>query len=58
MVDNPPYQYDAGIVAKFKSIGIGLGLTPSTSSKETANATTCIKQALQKGIEQGEKINR
>jgi hypothetical protein len=51
MVGNPPYQYDAGIVTKFKLIGIGPGLTPST---ETANAT--IKQALQEGIEQGEKL--
>ena len=61
MVSNPPYQYDADIVAKLKSIGIGPGLSPSTSSseEETGNAnitTTNIKQALQKGIEQGEKL--
>ena len=37
MVDYPPYQYDADIIAKFKLIGIGPGLT-SSSSEETANA--------------------
>jgi hypothetical protein len=50
MVDNPPFQYDADIVNKFKSIGIGPDLTPS----ETANAT--IKHALLNGIEQGERL--
>jgi hypothetical protein len=52
MANNPPYQYGADVIAKFKSIGIGPGLTPS--SEEAANAT--IKQALQKGIEQGERL--
>lgn len=51
MVENTPYQYDADVIAKFKMIGIDPSLSPFS---ETANAT--IKQALQKGIEQGEKL--
>ena len=50
MIDNPPYQYDTEVIAKFKTIGIGSGLSPSVTANET------IKQALQTGIEQGEKL--
>ena len=50
MIDNPPYPYDAQVVAKFKTIGVGSGLTPSGTANDT------IKQALQTGIEQGEKL--
>ena len=50
MIDNPPYPYDAQVLAKFKTIGVGSGLTPSVTANET------IKQALETGIEQGEKL--
>jgi hypothetical protein len=55
MIDNPPYQYDADVIAKFKLIGIGTGLTSPSEETASPNATT-IKQALQKGIEEGEKL--
>lgn len=55
MVENPPYQYDADVLAKFNLIGIGPGLTPSSEETAKANATT-IKEALQRGIEEGEKL--
>jgi hypothetical protein len=55
MVDYPPYQYDADVIDKFKLIGIGPGLTSSSEETANANAIT-IKQALQKGIEEGEKL--
>jgi len=50
MIDNPPYSYDAQVVAKFKTIGVGSGLTPSVTANDT------IKEALQTGIEEGEKL--
>lgn len=55
MVDYPPYQYDADVIDKFKLIGIGPGLTSSSEETANTNAIT-IKQALQKGIEEGEKL--
>ena len=50
MIDNPPYDYDDIVMAKFRSIGIGPDLTPSL----TANIT--IKQALRMGIINGERL--
>lgn len=50
MVDNPPYQNDSNVIAKFKTIGIGPGLKPS----ETKNETTL--KALEQGIGLGEKL--
>jgi hypothetical protein len=50
MIDNPPFQDDAGAVAKFEMIGIGPGLTPSTTKNET------ILKALEQGIIVGEKM--
>jgi hypothetical protein len=55
MVENPPYQYDADVLAKFNLIGIGPDLIPSFEETANANATT-IKEALQRGIEEGEKL--
>jgi len=52
MVDNSPNPPDSQIVAKFASIGIGPGKTPS---EEAANNDT-IKKALETGIIQGEKL--
>jgi len=50
MIDNPPFKDDAGVVAKFKMIGIGQGLTPSATKNET------ILKALEQGIIEGEKM--
>ena len=50
MVGNHPYQYDADVIAKFKTIGIGPGKIPS----ETKNST--ISKALELGIAEGEKL--
>lgn len=50
MSDNPPPEDDSDVIAKFKSIGIGAGKTPS----QTANDT--IKKALEAGIIAGEQI--
>ena len=50
MIDNPPFEDDAGAVAKFEMIGIGPGLTPSTTKNET------ILKALEQGIIVGEKM--
>ena len=50
MANNPPPQNDSAVVAKFKTIGIGPGLTPSTQANET------IRQALENGIVEGEKL--
>ena len=50
MADNPPPKNESAIVAKFKTIGIGPGLTPSTQANET------IRHALEKGIVEGEKL--
>ena len=50
MIDNPQFQDDAGAVAKFEMIGIGPGLTPSTTKNET------ILKALEQGIIVGEKM--
>ena len=44
---NPP---DPVLVTKLASIGIGPGMTPSTEANDT------IKQALQTGITEGEKL--
>jgi hypothetical protein len=44
---NPP---DPALVTKLASIGIGPGMTPSTQANDT------IKQALQTGITEGEKL--
>jgi hypothetical protein len=50
MAENPPSQNDSAVLAKFESIGIGPGLTPSKQTNET------IQQALENGITEGEKI--
>jgi hypothetical protein len=50
MAENPPPQNDSAVVAKFETIGIGPGMTPSTQTNET------IRQALENGITEGEKI--
>jgi hypothetical protein len=52
MVDNSPNPPDPQLLAKFASIGIGTGKTPS---KDAANNDT-IKKALETGIIQGEKL--
>ena len=52
MVNNSPNPPDAQLLAKFTSIGIGPGKTPS---KDAANNDT-IKKALETGIIQGEKL--
>jgi len=53
MANNPPPQNQSNLVAKFKTIGIGPGLKPSET---TANSNNTIKQALENGITNGEKI--
>lgn len=50
MAENPPSQNDSAVVAKFETIGIGPGMTPSTQTNET------IQQALENGIVKGEKL--
>lgn len=50
MADNPPPLNDSAVIVKFKTIGIGPGMTPSTQTNET------IRQALENGIAEGEKI--
>lgn len=35
MIDNPPYSYDTDVTAKFKTIDIGPGLTPSYTKNVT-----------------------
>jgi hypothetical protein len=50
MADNSHPQNDSAVVAKFETIGIGPGMTPSTQTNET------IRQALDKGIAEGEKL--
>jgi hypothetical protein len=50
MTDNPLNPPDPALVKKFASIGIGSGMTPSTQ----ANGT--VKQALETGIQEGEKL--
>ena len=52
MVNNSPNPPDPQLIAKFASIGIGPGKTPS---KEAANNET-IKKALETGIIVGEKL--
>jgi len=50
LANNPPPQADSEVLAKFKSIGIGPGLTPSKSANDT------VKQALEKGITNGQQL--
>ena len=50
MVDNPPYKYDADVIAKFKLIGIGPNLIPSETKIQT------ILKALEQGIADGDKL--
>ena len=50
MVGNPSTPTNPQLLAKFASIGIGPGKTPSVTSNET------IKTALQTGITEGEKL--
>lgn len=50
MADNPPFQNDSAVAAKFETIGIGPGKTPSTQTNET------IRQTLENGIVEGEKL--
>ena len=50
MADNPPPAADSKVLAKFDSIGIGPGLTPSDTKNDT------IRAALENGIGEGEKI--
>jgi hypothetical protein len=50
MADNPPPAADSKVLAKFATIGIGPGLTPSDTKNET------IRAALENGITEGEKI--
>jgi hypothetical protein len=50
IANNSPPQNDSNTIAKFKTIGIGSGLTPS----QTANDT--IMQALESGITNGEQL--
>ena len=50
MADNPPSGADSEVLAKFATIGIGPGLTPSDTKNDT------IKAALENGIAEGEKI--
>ena len=50
IASNPPPQVDSDVIAKFKTIGIGPGLTPSKSANET------VKQALEKAITNGQQL--
>jgi hypothetical protein len=50
MADNPPPVADSEVLAKFATIGIGPGLTPSDTKNDT------IRAALENGIAEGEKI--
>jgi hypothetical protein len=50
MADNPPPEADSEVLAKFATIGIGPGLTPSDTKNDT------IRAALENGIAEGEKI--
>lgn len=50
MANNPPPAADSEVMAKFATIGIGPGLTPSNTKNDT------IKTALQNGIAEGEKL--
>ncbi|MFZ0514674.1 MAG: DUF1254 domain-containing protein [Candidatus Nitrosopolaris sp.] len=50
MAGNPQTPPDPPLFAKFKSIGIGPGKTPSVTSNET------IKKTLETGITEGEKL--
>ena len=50
MADNPPSGADSEVLAKFATIGIGPGLTPSDTKNDT------IKAALENGIAEGEKL--
>jgi hypothetical protein len=50
MADNPPPVVDSEVLAKFATIGIGPGLTPSDTKNDT------IRAALENGIAEGEKI--
>jgi len=47
---NPPPQAESAVLDKFKTIGIGPGLTPSQSADDT------MKQALEKGITNGQQL--
>ena len=50
MADNPPPVADSEVVAKFATIGIGPGLTPSDTKNDT------VRAALENGITEGEKL--
>jgi hypothetical protein len=50
MARNTPPQADSAALAKFKTMGIGPGLTPSQSANDT------VKQALEKGITNGQQL--
>lgn len=50
MIGNPLNPPEPALVKKLASIGIGPGKTPSTEANDT------IKQALQTGIQEGEKL--
>jgi hypothetical protein len=50
MADNPSPVADSEVLAKFATIGIGPGLTPSDTKNDT------IRAALENGIAEGEKI--
>jgi hypothetical protein len=50
MADNPPPPADSEVLAKFATIGIGPGLTPSDTKNDT------IRAALENGITEGEKL--
>jgi len=50
MVDNLPPVADSEVVAKFATIGMGPGLTPSDTKNDT------IRVALENGIAEGEKL--
>lgn len=50
MAKNIPLQADSSVLAKFKLIGVGPGLTPSQAANDT------IKQALETGIINGEQL--
>lgn len=50
MIGNPPNPSDPQLINKFASIGIGPGKTLSSQANDT------IKQALQTGITEGQKL--
>jgi hypothetical protein len=50
LANNLPPQADSEVLAKFKTIGIGPGLTPSKSANDTVN------QAFEKGITNGQQL--